>query len=532
MRTRVNVLLVDDKHDVLQGIAEGVNWSEIGDIKLFFASSGAEALEIIGRQIIQLLITDIEMPGISGLKLVEKLLQEKRDIATVFLTSHDSFRYAQAAIRMGCCDYILQPVDYKKLQESIIRVINNRLTQQIEKDWDNRVKGKEEIERKQKNAWRKILTKNPSCNLETMREILAEVQVFLSDAKLYRLILATLLWHKETLNNWVNHKEDECFIHIKQSFAKDIPVVTGFEVDMTQWCIVLENVEGYDVPTHLQPFTRLETAGGISSFAFYVSDRAKLEALPREYQRLRKLSNDNVGKYEGVYEYRDLTDTHREELVTCDELSMQKWKNWLVDGKEDLIKEEVRRFLFSRNKREKLDRTTLMLVVQLVINVFYSFDLQATEHLIAQRSLAGSFAKATDSPNDLLLFLDEVIQQYREKRSTACTDAGAELLNRIKIYIDSHIESRLDRNEISEKFFISKDYLTHLFSKYENRGFSQYVNDKRLDKAKRLMLETNLPLKVISENVGISDYAYFSKLFKNHIGVSANEYRSSHRKKT
>ena len=66
MRTRVNVLLVDDKHDVLQGIAEGVNWSEIGDIKLFFASSGAEALEIIGRQIIQLLITDIEMPALAG----------------------------------------------------------------------------------------------------------------------------------------------------------------------------------------------------------------------------------------------------------------------------------------------------------------------------------------------------------------------------------------------------------------------------------------------------------------------------------
>ena len=43
----MNILLVDDKYDVLQGIANGVNWNEIGDIKLFFASSGIEALEII-----------------------------------------------------------------------------------------------------------------------------------------------------------------------------------------------------------------------------------------------------------------------------------------------------------------------------------------------------------------------------------------------------------------------------------------------------------------------------------------------------
>ena len=97
----MNILLVDDKYDVLQGIANGVNWNEIGDIKLFFASSGIEALEIIEHQAIQLLITDIEMPGISGLDLAEKLHREKKDIATVFLTSHDSFRYAQTAIRIG-----------------------------------------------------------------------------------------------------------------------------------------------------------------------------------------------------------------------------------------------------------------------------------------------------------------------------------------------------------------------------------------------------------------------------------------------
>ena len=196
----------------------------------------------------------------------------------------------------------------------------------------------------------------------------------------------------------------------------------------------------------------------------------------------------------------------------------------------ELIKEEVKNFLFSRDKHSKIDRTTLLLIVQLVINVFYSFDLQSAEHLMAKQSVANLFTKATDSPSELLLFLDAVIAQYQERRNAASADAGAALLKKVRSYIDSHIESRLDRNEISEKFFISKDYLSHLFSKYEHKGFSQYVCEERLNKAKRLMLETNLPLKVISENVGISDYAYFSKLFKSHEGVSANELRSTHRK--
>ena len=264
--------------------------------------------------------------------------------------------------------------------------------------------------------------------------------------------------------------------------------------------------------------------------AFYVSERTKLENLPETYQKLQKLSNNNVGKYAGVYEYRECEDSHNEELVTCDELSMQKWKIWLLDGKGELIKEEVKNFLFSRDKHSKIDRTTLLLIVQLVINVFYSFDLQSAEHLMAKQSVANLFTKATDSPSELLLFLDAVIAQYQERRNAASADAGAALLKKVRSYIDSHIESRLDRNEISEKFFISKDYLSHLFSKYEHKGFSQYVCEERLNKAKRLMLETNLPLKVISENVGISDYAYFSKLFKSHEGVSANEFRAIHRK--
>ena len=94
-------MLVDDKYDVLQGIANGVNWNEIGDIKLFFASSGIEALEIIEHQAIQLLITDIEMPGISGLDLAEKLHREKKRYCDGFFSqamTHFGMRRPRSAL--------------------------------------------------------------------------------------------------------------------------------------------------------------------------------------------------------------------------------------------------------------------------------------------------------------------------------------------------------------------------------------------------------------------------------------------------
>ena len=69
----MNILLVDDKYDVVYGIAQGVDWAGIGEIRLFFAFSGKEALDIIEKNHIQLLITDIEMPGMSGLELADIL---------------------------------------------------------------------------------------------------------------------------------------------------------------------------------------------------------------------------------------------------------------------------------------------------------------------------------------------------------------------------------------------------------------------------------------------------------------------------
>ena len=97
----MNILLVDDKYDVVYGIAQGVDWAGIGEIRLFFAFSGKEALDIIEKNHIQLLITDIEMPGMSGLELADILQKKKADVGVIFLSSHDSFRYAQAAIRLG-----------------------------------------------------------------------------------------------------------------------------------------------------------------------------------------------------------------------------------------------------------------------------------------------------------------------------------------------------------------------------------------------------------------------------------------------
>lgn len=523
----MNILLVDDKYDVVYGIAQGVDWASIGEIQLFYAFSGKEALEIIEKNHIQLLITDIEMPGMNGLELADALQKQKADIGVIFLSSHDSFRYAQAAIRLGCYDYILQPVEYEKLQNSIIHVLNQMLLKKAEvSDSANAGHSGEEALRRE-HAWKEVLLHKPAYDACLIRDILEDAQIYLRSDSYYRVVLAVLFYRRQPLNSWITQQtEKELMQNLRKALPPSARLVTDFMTSGRRCVMVLEDS---DLVPALEEFVADEASGYESTLAIYVSRPAVLAQLPLAYQELNRMITDNVGQYGGVYEYREMVNSTSDELAVSDMLAVQKWKEWLLDGAEDLIREDIIRFLQKKDEAKKLDKRTLVVIAQLIVSTFYSFETGSTEKMMAKPQILDSFARSTDSVDDLLTFLDRVTLQYKEKVSLTQDDSNIGLLRQIKNYVGGHLENVLNREEIAEKFFISKDYLSHLFTRHEGMGFTQYVNEQRINKAKELLQNSELPIKIIALNVGIADYAYFSKMFRKSTGISANEYRIRHR---
>lgn len=522
----MNILLVDDKYDVVQGIAQGVDWATIGNIQLYYAYSGEEALKIIQKNHIQLLITDIEMPGMSGLELASTLHKQRQDIGVIFLTSHDSFRYAQTAIRLGCHDYILQPVEYEKLQSSIIRVINQILIQKMETKDDSGASYSGDTILRQEQAWREVLIHKPPYDARVMRDILEDVQVYPRMDRRYRVVLAVLYWKKETLDNWITHRmENDLIRSLWQALPGDTHLVAGFMTSGRRWVLILD---GGDVVPALEELASAQSPIGGSTLAIYVSFPTEFAQLPHVYQGLDKLINNNVGRYGGVFEYQEGTEILTDELVISDMLEVSKWKEWLLEGAEDRIREDVAHFLRKKDEEKRLDKRTLVVIAQLIVSTLYSFEIRSTEMIMAETRTMDSFIQATDSASKLLAFLDEVILRYQEKVSALDRDGNTALLKQIKNYVSGHLGCTLNREEIAEKFFISKDYLSHMFAKNEGLGFTQYVNEQRMNKAQELLRSTNLPIKIIALNVGISDYAYFSKMFRKSTGISAEKYRTQY----
>ena len=87
-------------------------------------------------------------------------------------------------------------------------------------------------------------------------------------------------------------------------------------------------------------------------------------------------------------------------------------------------------------------------------------------------------------------------------------------------HIDEHISEPITLSKISSHMNLSKEYISYIFKKETGKTVTEYINERKLFIAKKMILETSYPLTYISERVGYENYSYFSRLFKNKFGVS------------
>ena len=112
----LKVLLVDDEPFILQGLQILVEWEKEGYEIVAALSNGKEALDYLRSHEVDLIISDIQMPVMTGLELLETIQKEKISNARfAILTGYDDFSYAQRALKYNSMDYILKPVQKKDI---------------------------------------------------------------------------------------------------------------------------------------------------------------------------------------------------------------------------------------------------------------------------------------------------------------------------------------------------------------------------------------------------------------------------------
>ncbi|MDG0792524.1 response regulator [Cohnella ginsengisoli] len=115
----VRILIVDDEREIRNGLVKQIPWSAWGVDEVLDADDGDTALELALARRPDLIVTDIRMPRMSGLKLIETLAQEKYGGDMIVVSGFDDFHYAKEAFKLGVSDYLLKPLDKNDLFKAV-----------------------------------------------------------------------------------------------------------------------------------------------------------------------------------------------------------------------------------------------------------------------------------------------------------------------------------------------------------------------------------------------------------------------------
>lgn len=121
----LKLYIVDDEWTIREGLSKTVPWEDWGIQCVGTARNGTEALDYLHHHPVDILLTDIRMPGIDGLDLIEAVKSINSEIKIIILTGHNEFTYAQRAIKLDADDFLLKPTNFDELEKTIKNLVSH-----------------------------------------------------------------------------------------------------------------------------------------------------------------------------------------------------------------------------------------------------------------------------------------------------------------------------------------------------------------------------------------------------------------------
>lgn len=508
------VLLVDDEVFVRKGLRKLIRWEELGFAVVGEAKNGGEALELIHKLEPDLVITDIMMPALDGLELIQRVKETDRiDPAFMIISGYNNFKYAQQAIRFGVHDYILKPVDVKEmtvtLQKLAVSIGKRRLSALAGENlavgsvMEALVQG--QLAEQDAEKYSKVLGLN---GMSGFMYVLAELHTA-PEAP-----LARLKGLQEAMSSYAGKSPIPLFEQLPGRFG----MLLG--VDMLK-----RRGGAWKALEEIQSEISWNMGVGVTIFAGDSTDRLKdirqsYLAANEAYKHKFAESGSRVLLYSQVKD---------KPLNVFD--SGRSVYDLLLVHMEENNKEACAHSVDSLFQMFRRSRYTPQAVLG-------SLSRFITEVMEVVEMMNGN----TDRQQQVLKHLDERVcsagfQQLKEYFTRSVTDAALYIaglrkeqrngeIEKIKKYIDCHYRDYINLKSIAARFYINPAYLGQLFRKTYGVYFNDYLLELRVEEAKKLLRQTDLRMYEISEKVGIRNANYFVSQFEKLEKLSPMEYRN------
>ena len=120
----MKALIIDDEPPVITVVKLLVDWKKYHIDTVFACASAEQAMTVLKEEKPEIILSDINLPGLSGLELVEQLRNEGSDAQVIFISAYDKFSYAQKAMQLDSVEYLLKPIERESVNRAVEKAVN------------------------------------------------------------------------------------------------------------------------------------------------------------------------------------------------------------------------------------------------------------------------------------------------------------------------------------------------------------------------------------------------------------------------
>lgn len=478
------------------------------------AGNGQEGLACIVKQRPDLIITDIKMPGMDGLEMLSRMQEKGLSSKVIVLTAYSEFTYAQQAVKLGVCDYVIKPVVVQEFVQTVRKIQN--LYEQEQKRTPDGMGSLENI---------------VSSLLYGVSELDEKMEEFLEckyDISKDMPFIELLIYMGENFETGRKRKRQEIRQLLEQKGLKFCLV--DMEYDKTILALLYGYASRQETERWYQSQILFQKRGmrekEISCGMLEVSGAAEIR---EAYHKLLPCLDWNIVLGDDVLiTYPRIADIQTDICIYPVELENQV-KVAICVGEKEKIQEVVERFhqyfLNGQIYSPKEIKESYVRFQWSVLNISKEVGCIDYQNIDQKRLLNRVMNAKTKGE---LRGTFDVLFGYMDVGEKG-TEAISLAVKKTQSMIHEFYADGITLNEIADRLNLTQEYLGALFHKELGENFSTYIRNYRLAKAKELLIGTQLKQYEISEKVGYTDAKYFARVFKECVGMSPAEYRKSHR---
>jgi len=533
-----SVLIVDDEKMIRDDVYGLLSMEENPELDLSLGTCGSDALNILEQRKIDVIIMDINMPQMSGLELYDIVRERWPFCKIIFLTGYSDFDYVYKVHKHA--KYVLKAEEDEMLLEALresIEEIEHDLLLGLVTDLQQEQEGTSLYLR---SSFLGELF-NGYVGLSQLDGNLSEqLNININpDKKVYYVLLRHETWYSENYTKQQNAMHD-CNQLLNRHFL-DFMQGSFFEYNRYYIVLVLQpkKLSNEEIIVKM-------LSGAAESFQKALKlnlERTVSVLIGAKPVMLKELLQEFAGICDRMIwlsEEELVVENPQKEAVTKEslpenvkqELQQKLWKlDYYLNGMNEENTLEILRELRMNLQKVKSMHDLFALEFYCTISaklLGWIKHLGFYEELAFKIGIMNLYNVSLHANwQDAYGYLLHVTESIFALKKQNVEKQNEDVVNRVKKYIMEHLDGDTSLYNLAEQVHFSREYLLRIFKRQEGVTILQYINDMKLDMAKQLLTDSNLPIREIADHLGFVSQGYFGRFFRNKTGMSPNAYREA-----